>query len=228
MNLEKDLNSNRNDFIEKSKKFIYGVAANICKKKLQWENDDELSIALIAFNKACESYVEDKGNFFSYSKVLIKNAIIDHFRKSTNNPYLTFNTEDNQLEYIDAKNSITNYELEQENIKRGEEIKIFNDELKKYSLSFEILAESSPSHKDTRDKLLNLAFKCANEPSILEYLHKSKMLPVKQICVLTNCNRKLIEKWRRYILALILIYSNKEYVYMRSYLNIKVGENYEC
>lgn len=227
MSLEKDLNNNRNDFIEKSKKFIYNVAANICKKKLQWENDDELSVALIAFNKACESYVEDKGNFFGYSKVLIKNAIIDHFRKSTNNPYLTFSTEDNQLEYIDAKNSMTNYELEQENIKRGEEIKLFNDELKKYGLSFEVLAESSPTHRDTRDKLLNLAFNCANEPSILEYVHRSKMLPVKQICLLTNSNRKLIEKWRRYILALILIFSNKEYVYIRSYLNIKVGEGNE-
>jgi RNA polymerase sigma factor len=227
MNLEKDLNNNRNDFIEKSKKFIYSVAANICRKKLQWENDDELSIALIAFNKACESYVEDKGNFFGYSKVLIKNAIIDYFRKSTNNPYLTFSTEDNPLEYIDTKNSMANYELEQENIKRGEEIKLFNDELKKYGLSFEVLVKSSPTHKDTRDKLLDLAFNCANEPSILEYILKSKILPVKQICLLTNSNRKLIEKWRRYIFALILIFSNKEYIYIRSYLNIKVGENNE-
>lgn len=227
MNLERDLNNNRNDFIEKSKKFIYGVAANICRKKLQWENDDELSIALIAFNKACESYVEDKGNFFGYSKVLIKNAIIDHFRKSANNPYLTFSEEDNQLEYIDVKNSMTNYEIRQENIKRGEEIKLFDDELKKYGLSFEVLAKSSPTHKDTRDKLLNLAFSCANEPSILEHIHKSKTLPVKQICLLTNSNRKLIEKWRRYIFALILIFSNKEYVYIRSYLNMKVGENNE-
>lgn len=227
MNQKKDLNNNRSDFIEKSKKFIYGVAANICKKKLQWENDDELSIALIAFNKACESYVEDKGNCFGYSKVLIKNALIDYFRKSANNPYLTFSNEDNQIEYMDVKNSMTNYELEQENIKRGEEIKLFDDELKKYGLSFEVLAQSSPTHRDTKDKLLNLAFICASEPSILVYIHKSKMLPVKQICLLTNSNRKLIEKWRRYILALILIFTNKEYVYIRSYLNIKVGENNE-
>ena len=32
MNLKKDLNNNGNDFIDKSKKFIYNVAANICKK----------------------------------------------------------------------------------------------------------------------------------------------------------------------------------------------------
>lgn len=228
MILKNDLNDNRNDFIEKSKKFIYSVAANICKKNLQWENDDELSVALIAFNNACESYVKDKGNFFSYSKVIIRNALIDYFRKNSNNPYLAFDGENSKFEYLDAKNSMTNYEIEQENIKRLEEIKLFNDELKKYGLSFDVLAKSSPSHKDTKDNLLNLAFICSNEPSILEYIHKSKMLPVKQICILTNSNRKIIEKWRRYILALILIFSNKEYAYIRSYLNIKVGESNEC
>lgn len=225
MNLDKDLNTNRDEFIEESKKFIYAVTAKICKRNLQWENDDELSIALIAFNKACESYDQYKGNFFSYSKVLIKNALIDYFRKNSNNPYLTFDDENSQLEYMDAKNSITSYELEQENLKRGEEIIAFNKELQGFSLSFEVLANSSPTHKDTKDNLLNLAFICSKEPSILEYIYKSKMLPIKQICLLTNSNRKLIEKWRRYILALILIFSNEEYSYIRSYLNIKVGEN---
>lgn len=225
MKLDNDLNTNRDDFIEKSKKFIYGVTAKICKKNLQWENDDELSISLIAFNKACESYVEDKGNFFSYSKVLIKNSLIDYFRKNSNNPYLTFDDENSQLEYIDVKNSITNYEIEQENLRRNEEIVAFNKELQKYNLSFQALATSSPTHKDTKNNLLNLAFICSKEPSILEYIYKSKMLPVKQICLLTSSNRKLIEKWRRYILALILIFSNDDYAYIRSYLNIKVGEN---
>ncbi|MBV7274038.1 RNA polymerase subunit sigma-28 [Clostridium sp. PL3] len=224
MKLNEDLNTNRNDFIEKSKKFIHAVTAKICKKNLQWENDDELSIALIAFNKACESYIEDKGNFFSYSKVLIKNSLIDYFRKNSNNPYLTFDDENSQLEYIDNKNSLTNYEIEQENLRRSEEIIAFNNELQKYNLSFEVLASSSPTHRDTKDKLLTLAFICSKESSILEYIHKSKMIPVKQICILTNSNRKLIEKWRRYILALILILSNEEYAYIRSYLNIKVGE----
>lgn len=227
MTLKEDLNSNRNVFIEESKKFIYSTAAKICKKKLQWENDDELSVALIAFNNACESYVEDKGNFFSYSKVLIKNALIDYFRKNSNRPLLTFDNENNQIEYLDAKNSISNFELQQENIRRGEEIKLFNEELKKYGLTFDVLAKSSPSHKDTKDNLLNIAFICSQESSILEYIQKSKLLPVKQICLLTNSNRKLIEKWRRYILALILIFSNEEFAYIRSYLNIKVGENDE-
>lgn len=45
--------------------------------------------------------------------------------------------------------------------------------------------------------------------------------------LLTGSNRKLIEKWRRYILMLILILSSDQYPYIKSYLNIKAGENSE-
>lgn len=225
MDLSQELIGSRDDFIEKNKKFIYSITANVCKRNLQWENDDELSIALIAFNNACKTYVESKGNFFSYAKVLIKNALIDYFRKVSNNPYLVFNSDDKESEFIDSKNSLTSYEIQQENIKRSEEIIAFSNELKQYKLSFDVLVESSPSHKDTKDKLLNLAFVCSKETSIVDYIYNNKMLPVKQICLFTGENRKFIEKWRRYIITLILIFSNTEYIYIRSYLNIKVGDS---
>lgn len=225
MNLDKQFIDDKDEFIEKNKKFIYNITANICKRSLQWENDDELSISLIAFNNACDTYIQDKGNFFSYAKVLIKNALIDYFRKSSNNPYVTFNSGDENIDYIDNKSSLSTYELEQENKKRSEEILAFSNELKTYKLSFDDLVESSPSHKDTKDKLLNLSLTCSNETSILQYIYNYKKLPVKEICIFTGANRKFIEKWRRYILTLILIFSNKEYIYLRSYLNIKVGVN---
>lgn len=227
MFLKDELSNSRDDFIEKNKKFIYSITSNICKRNLQWENDDELSIALIAFNNACKNYVENKGNFFSFAKVLIKNALIDYFRKSSNNPYLIFNSDDKELEFIDSKNSLTNYEIQQENLSRNEEIMAFSKELNEFKLSFEVLVDASPSHKDTKDKLLNLAFICSKESTIVDYIYNKKMLPIKEICLLTGENRKLIEKWRRYIIALILIFSNDDYIYLRSYLNIKVGDNNE-
>jgi hypothetical protein len=223
MELKEDQLNTKNAFIEDNKKFIFNVTKNICKKHLHWENDDELSTALITFNNACDTYVEDKGNFFNYAKVLIKNALIDYFKKSSKNVFLIFDHEDKDIEYISCKSPITTYEIQQENLRRREEILAFSEELKKYKLSFEILVDNCPSHKETKDKLLNLAFMCLKESSILEYLHKTKKLPVKQICLLTNSNRKLIEKWRKYILVLLLILSNEEYIYLRSYLNIKVG-----
>lgn len=217
----------RDRFIEDNKAFIYGTAYKVCKRKLSWENDDELSVSLIAFNQACNAYKADKGNFYSYAKVIIRNALIDYFRKMNNTPCVIFDNEEEDLEYIDYKNSMNHFQVQLENNKRAEEIIMFSKELSEYKLDFNSILKSSPSHKDTRDSLLNLAFACAREETILTYIKQKKLLPVKEIMILTGSNRKLIEKWRKYILILILILSSDEYPYIKSYLNINVGENDE-
>lgn len=218
---------NRDRFIEDNKTFIYNTAYAICKRKLSWENDDELSVSLIAFNNACDNYDKINVIFYGYAKVIIRNALIDYFRKMSRTPVVIFDNEEEEFHYIDYKNSIDNYELETENKKRAEEIRLFTKELKDYKLDFNSLVKASPSHKDTRDSLLTIAFVCVKEYSILTYIKQKKLLPVKEIMLLTNSNRKLIEKWRKYILILILILSSDEYPYIKSYLNIKVGEDNE-
>jgi len=219
--------SNRDKLIEANKGFIYNVAYKICKRKLDWNNDDELSICLIAFNSACDSYNQNKGDFFGYARVLIKNALIDFFRKNSSTPYLSFNDENEVIDYIDTKGSLIEFQKELETQKIGEEILLFSEELSKYKLSFDDLVSASPSHIDTREALLNLAFKCTREERILTYIKNKRNLPIKEIILLTATNRKFIEKWRRYILSLILILVNDEYLYIKSYLNIKVGECHE-
>lgn len=218
---------NRDRFIEDNKAFIYSSTYNICKRKLSWENDDELSVSLIAFNNACDKYNDENVNFYGYAKVIIRNALIDYFRKMSRTPVVIFDNEEEEFQYIDYKNSINNYELESENKRRAEEISLFTKELKEYKLDFNSLIKASPTHKDTRDSLLNIAFACVREENILTYIKHKKLLPVKEIMLLTNSNRKLIEKWRKYILILILILSSNEYPYIKSYLNIKVGEDNE-
>lgn len=218
---------NRDRFIEDNKAFIYSSTYNVCKRKLSWENDDELSVSLIAFNNACDKYNDEKVNFYGYAKVIIRNALIDYFRKMSRTPVVIFDNEEEEFQYIDYKNSINNYELESENKSRAEEISLFTKELKEYKLDFNSLIKASPTHKDTRDSLLNIAFACVREENILTYIKHKKLLPVKEIMLLTNSNRKLIEKWRKYILILILILSSNEYPYIKSYLNIKVGEDNE-
>lgn len=219
--------SNRDKFIEDNKGFIYSIASQICKRKLDWKNDDELSIALIAFNSACDSYNDQKGNFLNYAKVLIKNALIDFFRKSKNNDQLIFSDEEEKIDYIDNRGALNQFHKEQENMSKAEEIALFSQELLKYKLSLEDIVNASPSHIDTRNTLLNLAFSCSKEDTIINYVKNKKNLPVKEILLLIGVNRKLVERWRKYILVLILIISTNEYQYIRSYLNIKVGDKFE-
>ena len=216
---------NRSDFIEANKGFVYSTTSKLCKRHLTWENDEELSIALMAFNIACEKYDKTKGNFYGFGKTIIKNALIDFFRKNKSSPNLIFDNNNGSMEnFIDGKNSINNFDIQIENQLRAAEINLFSEELLKYKIDFNSLINLSPSHKDTRNNLLNVAFLSAREDSILSYLKTKKRLPTKEIIILTASNRKLIEKWRIYIISLILILINHEYVYLKSYLNIKEGE----
>ncbi|MGH4140190.1 sigma factor [Clostridium sp.] len=83
-NIDELTSENRNNFIEANKGFIYSITSKICKRHLIWENDEELSIFLMAFNIACNKYDKTKVNFYGFSKIIIKNALIDFFRKNKN------------------------------------------------------------------------------------------------------------------------------------------------
>lgn len=217
---------NRDIFIKDSMNFIHKVTNKVCKRSIDDKNDDELSIALIAFNKACETYDKSKGNFFGYASVIIKNSLIDHFKKADKLPYLNWDDTEDEFNPVDNDISINSFNITSENSIRMEEIKLLNEELKKYKLSFKDIAESSPKHKDTRDSLLNIALACVHSESILHSLKTKKQLPIKELCLITNSNRKLIENWRKYIIALIIILSSEDYIYIKGYLNIKrVGDN---
>lgn len=216
---------NRDNFIKESMHFIYKTTNRICKRNLDNKNDDEISIALIAFNKACDTYNHKKGSFFNYASVIIKNSLIDFFKKSNNVPLVTWNDEDT-LKFIDNDISINNFNIASENSIRMEEIKLLNDELKKYKLSFMDIAKNCPKHKDTRNNLLNIALACVHAKTIVSSLENKRQLPVKEICLITNSKRKLIETWRKYLIVLIIILSSNDYPYIKGYLNIeKAGDN---
>lgn len=226
MDLDSLKKENRNIFIKTSMNFIYKTTNRICKKTLDDKNDDEISIALIAFNKACDTYNKEKGNFFTYASVLIKNSLIDFFRKVEKTPYLIWNDDENTTNSIEKHISMNNFNIDSENSIRLEEIKLLNSELEEYNLSFSTIAKNSPKHKDTRDTLLNIAMACIKSEDILYDLKTKKQLSIKKICLLTNNKRKLLETWRKYIIALIIILNSEEYPYIKGYLNIeKSGDN---
>lgn len=216
---------NRDEFIEENKNFIYKITSNLCGRKLNWENDDELSIAMISFNKACDTFDQKRGNFYSYCKTVIKNSIYDYFRSCKNTPLLTFsNSDDDNITYLDNIQSIDKHEKIKENEMRAEEIRAFSKKLQSFGISFNSLIKNSPKHKDSRNRVLNLALLCLKNEEILCYINQKHRLPIKDIISVSNENRKFIDRWRIYLISLIIILSSNDYIYLKTYLNIKVGD----
>ena len=57
--------------------------ASKCISRLCTEQDDEYSIAMIAFHEAILGYERGRGAFLSYASMLIRSRIIDFQRKET-------------------------------------------------------------------------------------------------------------------------------------------------
>lgn len=189
----------RNEFIDKNRSFIHRYACTICKRYLSWENDDELSVALMAFNSAIDSFTE--GEFEYYSKMLIKRRLIDYFRKN--------NRTDIPLDSSIFQETLQYENSMDEKLDRAQQVNFFKDILAQFKIDISDLVKNSPKHKDTREKLINTAIEISKAESIVNQLFKNKLLPIKEIQLLTGISRRMLEEWRKYIIALIIIFSDK-------------------
>lgn len=215
----------REKIIREFKPLIYSWASHHCRRSLDWSNDDELSIALLAFNEAMETYNIKKGaNFANYANLVIKHRLIDYFKKERRHNNLNYtleNEEGEEYSLADIAAAQENFALENERKARKEEIKIYQQKLQEYHLSFAELVSISPKHKKTRESLIKAALILVNEKNLVAYLQRTKRLPVKELTLLTGLNRKVIERGRKYIIAITLLFLEPELIYLRNFI-----ENY--
>ena len=62
--------------------FIKSQVVKVMKRPLDINQDDEYSIALIAFHEAINGYSKSRGSFVNYASMIIRNRIIDFWRKN--------------------------------------------------------------------------------------------------------------------------------------------------
>ena len=65
-------------FVEEYKPFIASCTEKVTGRFVNYGSDDELSIAMIAFVEAIRSFDSSKGNFFSFSRNVIKRRLIEN------------------------------------------------------------------------------------------------------------------------------------------------------
>lgn|GEM_PF-3229797 len=211
---------NRNNFVNSNKEFIKNIIIEMQKNKAKEINEEELSIGIFAFNNACNSYNDTFGNFYSYSKVIIKNHVLKYFWDISNTPQLYFGDDK-------PETSIKMNEAEKiaENKVYAKEIEIFKQSLSNYALTYTSIIKNCSYNQNIKNDILNIAFLCSKEVFILNLIAENKCIPIEKISLLTNYKVNFIEKWKNYILALIIIFSNKDLLYLRAYLNINVGDS---
>jgi RNA polymerase sigma factor len=211
-----------NDFIEEYTPFIIAYCNKSLKRYIDTTNDDEYSIALMAFYEAIKGYNIDKGSFLSYSQRVIKLRLIDYYRRNKKmlmEKVIEYDG-DNRDKFINNR-SIENYKLEDISYLRKLEIEDLTKELIKYNITFKDLVKASPKWKSTRikyNKILNYIIK---SEEVIEEIIKNNKLPISIIEENVGVPRKTIERSRKYIISVIIILLG-DYHYIKEYISLEV------
>ncbi len=183
------------EFINKHMPFIVKTVADYTNRYVEIENSEELSIALEAFYDAMNNFKEEKGNFYSYSKKVITNRLIDNSRK--NNKILTVS--------FDMADVPDNQSFEEDSILR-QELEYYEKQLALFSIDFEMLFKYSPKHKESRNNVFKLASDLAKDEDIVDRLFATKRLPITEIITKYNFSKKVLKRHKFTIISIIIAY----------------------
>lgn len=218
----------RNRVIEQYLPFILKVTSRSCKRFVRYGEDDEVSIALLAFNEALDRYdCAQNTSFFSFAEAVIKRRIIDYFRKNKAIQHevlwssMSSSDEEKdpsyQLDKLTWGKAQDLYFEEEIRVLRRDEIIEFQNRLKDYGISFQDLILSSPKHEDARKTAFQIANVIIENEIFLHKLKKTKLLPLKDLEKVVQVSRKTLERQRKYIIALVVILT-EDFYFLHDYI----------
>ncbi|MBM7094586.1 RNA polymerase sigma-I factor [Bacillus sp. H-16] len=217
-----------NDLIEQYIPFIRKTTAKVCKRYINTSEDDEYSIALIAFNEAIHQYSPDKGSsFLSFASLVIRRRVIDFIRQEQRRKIplsIDYHDDDNEnMENVaEIHASFHEYHEKQEREYRREEILHLNEQLKAFKISLSDVAKQCPKHQDARENMVKIAKTVVEMEGLRSTLMTKKRLPIKELTKHITMSRKTIERNRKYIIAVSLVLM-EDYRYLKDYLKEWLG-----
>ncbi len=175
--------------------------------------DDEIGIAMLGFHDAINSYSRLKGKFLSYASVIMKRRIIDFHRKESRHLNIisldsNINDEDNRSLIDDIEEPVDSYNNLEIRDATKKEILILIDELNDFELSLTDISENSPKEKGTLKAIGKALEYCKKNPILIEDLKRTKRLALTKISNEIGVSKKTLERHRKYLVALLIIYSN--------------------
>lgn len=195
------------DIFDKLMPFCLRVCSKTCGKYI-YDNDDEASIARLALVEALDKYDPDKGSMPVFIGQVIRNRIIDYKRKESKQSIISFNLRSKGVGRIEEEVDESFFEEIIDSIARKQEIDKLKSLLQSFDISFEELTRLSPQQNKTRQSAQNIAGIIAADEALQSYLLRKKALPLKELEANWQINRKLADRYRKYIIMVVLIYIN--------------------
>ena len=191
--------------------FIRSEAAK-CISRVCTEQDDEYSIALIAFHEAILGYERERGAFLGYASMLIKSRIIDYRRREARHQgqvsIYAESGEDDRTILDEMADGRDRYEEAVNLEATKQEIAELSAVMARFGVSFSDVADHSPRQERTLEACTRAVRWAAGDELLLEELLRTGKLPMARLVQGSGAERKTLERHRKYILAMLLIQTN--------------------
>ncbi|CEK31543.1 RNA polymerase sigma factor SigI [[Clostridium] sordellii] len=192
----------RNEFIKEHIPFIIKTINEITGRYICLDNDEEISIGLLAFNEARQKYDYSKGHFLPYAKLVIKSRILNYLRREKNNN-LKESLEKLREDGFDFSQELYN-PIENQDI-LIEEMNILKTTIQDFGFELDDLVEESPKHKDTRNRAIDLSKKINDDNKIKESMYTKRRLPIKEISIKYVISQKIIKGSKKFIITVVIV-----------------------
>lgn len=192
--------------------FIRAETARFLNRPPVDGNDDELSIVMIAFHEAVKGYRRTRGSFFKYASLLIKSRLIDYRRteqRHLGHVSLDAPAEENSHSTAETLPDRTDYtgDLVLREATQAE-IQELTHQMEDFGVTLSDIAENLPRQQRTLTACQNALRFALDHPEIFDEFLRTKRLPLTRIAQGSGVSRKTLERHRKYLAALLLIWTN--------------------
>ncbi|MDO5416427.1 MAG: sigma factor [Lachnospiraceae bacterium] len=211
--------------------FIRKTAAGVCRRYIS-RQDDEWSIAISAFAEAVDIYEPLNGAFQPFAALVIRRRLIDYFRNQSRfgqeismEPEAFYEPdsepdEPGSREVVRQLYAIHQQKTAEEELKL--EIEAVSQEFSAFGFTFFDVAKAAPKAAKTRKSCGKAATFLLEHPLLIAEFRKNGQLPLKIMEKESKVPRKILERHRIYIIAVIVILTG-EYPQLAEYMHTVTG-----
>lgn len=181
------------------------VSSRTCYRYVTAE-DEEASIARMALVEAFEKYNPDQGKFLVYLGRVINHRLIDYKRREKRHQGFLhfFSGETSERVFAELVDDQTVDSILDE-LARQQDIQRLQHLLTQHGISFEDLVGCNPKHAKTRHAVQEVVGQICADHSLRDRVMETGTIPIKELEERFGANRKLIDRFRKYIMASIMI-----------------------
>lgn len=203
----------RDDLIRDYTPFVLKTASAAARRYLVPGRDEEISVALMAFDEAISAYVSPRPGFLAFAATVIRRRLIDYYRKEKRReevPFSSFSNDDESAEWPASVEATRSFLVEDwsKALERRDDIERWTGILGTFNLTIKRVMKAVPKHVDARERAIRTAVLLAGDGALAAKFMGQRRLPIDDLLrAFPNdvASRKTLERQKEYITAIAIV-----------------------